>query len=54
MKRKYHYEYYWRCIDLCNGGAKTGLYRTREEAHYNTPARSRGGLWQLEKVRVYE
>lgn len=48
---KYHYEYRWRCVDLCNGGATRGPYRSMAEARWSKPAR---GLWQIEKFRVYD
>ncbi len=48
---KYHYEYYWRCVDLCNGGARTATYRDIFSARISKPYR---GIWKLVKFRVYD
>lgn len=48
---KYHYEYRWRCVDMCNGGASKGPYRTMYAMRLFKPER---GLWEIEKFRVYE
>ena len=32
---KYHYEYYLVCVDLCNGGAKRGPYRSIQNARFD-------------------
>lgn len=48
---KWHYEYRWRCVDMCNGGALKGPYRTMFIAKIFKPER---GLWKTEKIRVYE
>lgn len=50
MKANYHYEYYWRCVDLCNGGRKVGNFKTLFDAKFFRPT---SGLWKLKKTRVY-
>lgn len=49
MKKYYHYEYYWQCVDMCNGGAKTHTYRKKFIAMWYKPEK---GIWQLRKKRV--
>lgn len=51
MKSNYHYEYRWRCVDMCNGGLTEGPYRTMSVMKLFKPKR---GLWKIEKFRVYE
>ena len=48
---KYHYEYGWRSIDLCYGGAYRGPFKTLFDAKFYKPS---FGIWRLEKRRVYE
>lgn len=45
----YHYCYYWLCVDMCNGGARRGDFRSRGEAYYYKP---QNGLWELKRKRV--
>ena len=48
---KYHYEYYLVCVDLCNGGAKRGPYRSIQNARFDSHFLH--GIWHVKKVRVY-
>ena len=54
MKRKYHYEYRLRAVDLCYGGATKGPFRTLSEAKSSRPIGPNKGMWMIEKFRVYE
>ena len=51
MKSKYHYEYMWVCVDMCNGGTKDGPYKSRFDAIFYKP---KVGIWQLKKIRKYD
>lgn len=51
MKQKYHYVWFWQCVDLCNGGAKSKTYDTRFLAICFKPQK---GIWQLKRKRVYD
>lgn len=51
MKQKYHYVWFWQCIDLCNGGAKSDIYSMKCLALMFKPQK---GIWQLKRKRVYD
>lgn len=44
---KYHYEYYLVCVDLCNGGAKRGPYRSIQNAKFDSHFLR--GIWHVKK-----
>nr|DAL63050.1 MAG TPA_asm: hypothetical protein [Caudoviricetes sp.] len=52
IMRKYHYEYNLVCVDLRNGGAKRGPYRSFQNAKFDK--HFLGGIWDIRRVRVYE
>lgn len=52
IMRKYHYEYNLVCVDLRNGGAKRGPYRSFQNANFDK--HFLGGIWDIRRVRVYE
>ena len=51
MESKYHYEYMLVCVDMCNGGAKYGPFKTKFDAILHKPSH---GIWDIRKVRKYE
>ena len=51
MKSKYHYEYMLVCVDMCNGGAKYGPFKTELDAILHKPSH---GIWDIRKFRKYE
>lgn len=55
MGKQYHYEYRLRCVDLRNGGATRGPYKTLSwaESEKRYVENMSGGHWMIEKFRVY-
>lgn len=55
---KYHYEYDVINVGMCYGGARSGHYRTYQEARDAAAAErcwgNRGSAWWIRKTRVYE
>lgn len=52
-KRNFHYEYRWRCHNMCHGGMTSETFRNYADRHSYRPT-GRGTGWTIEKFRVYD